>query len=64
VIAKELGLDVGGQSAAAGKVIVAAKDGRTALQVAAHSSITFGRVRIVGVRVEIVNPLPIRPFVQ
>jgi hypothetical protein len=64
VIARELGLDVGGQSmGAGGKILVAAKDGRTALQVAADGSITFGKATIVGLKLQIVNPIPIRPFV-
>lgn len=63
-IAKRLGLEVGGQSAVSGgRILIAAKDARTALQVAADGSITFGRARIVGNAIEIVNPTPIRPLV-
>jgi hypothetical protein len=62
-VAKRLGLEVGGQGAVSGgRIIIAAKDARTALQVAADGSITFGKARIVGSAIEIVNPSPIRPL--
>lgn len=64
VIAKQLGLEVGGQSiASGGRILIAAKDARTVLQVAADGTIMFGRARIVGATIEIVNPMAIRPLV-
>jgi hypothetical protein len=62
-IAKRLGLEVGGQSVQqGGRILIVAKDARTALQVAADGSITFGRVRITGATLDIVDPVPIRVF--
>lgn len=65
VIAKQFELEVGGQSAASGgRILIAAKDARTMLQVANDGSIMFGRCRIVGATLEIVDAVPIRPLGQ
>ena len=52
VIAKQFELEVGGQAVASGgRILIAAKDARTILQVAQDGSIMFGRCKIVGTNV-------------
>lgn len=59
--AKRLGLEVGGQSVMqGGRVLVLAKDAKTALQVAADGTIQIGRFDLKAL--DIVNPTAIRPL--
>jgi hypothetical protein len=60
--ASRLGLDVGGQALVkGGRVLVIAKDGKTAFQIAFDGTITFGRFNTA--TLDIANPTVIRPFV-
>lgn len=61
-IAGRLGLEVGGRSVAlGGRILIVAKDARSALQIAADGSITFGRLRLgANATLEIINPTAIR----
>ena len=60
-IAQKLGLEVGGRSAMqGGRILLVAKDARTALQVAADGTVSFGRVTINGGVLDIVEPTAIR----
>jgi hypothetical protein len=57
--AARLGLDVGGQALMkGGRILVIAKDGKTALQVAMDGTITFGRFNTA--TLDIANPTVIR----
>ena len=59
--ARHLGLEVGGQATVAGgRILVLAKDGKTAFQVAMDGQITFGRFNAA--TLDIVNPTVIRPL--
>jgi len=60
-LAERLGLEVGGRAIMqGGRILVVAKDARTALQIASDGSITFGRAKMVGTTIEIIDPVPIR----
>jgi hypothetical protein len=60
-LARRLGLDVGGQAAVkGGRILLIAKDGKSALQIALDGTITFGRFSIE--TLDIVNPAAIRPL--
>lgn len=59
--AARFGLDVGGQIAKeGGRILLLAKDGKTAFQIAADGSITFGRFNLQ--TLDIMNPTAIRPL--
>ena len=63
LLAKRLGLEIGGQSVMeGGRIVIAAKDGRTALQIAIDGAITFGRTQFVAKGIDILNPTTIRVF--
>ena len=56
-------LDVGGQAPMpGGRILLVAKDGRTAFQIAADGTITFGRFNQQ--TLDVVNPVPIRPLTR
>jgi hypothetical protein len=60
-VAQRLGLEVGGRSAMqGGRILIVAKDAKTALQIAADGSVSFGRVVINGGVIDIVEPVTIR----
>jgi hypothetical protein len=60
-MAKRLGLEVGAQAAAkGGRILLIAKDGKTALQIAFEGTISFGRFSTK--TLDIVNPVAIRPL--
>jgi hypothetical protein len=60
-MARRLGLDVGGQATVkGGRILLVAKDAKSALQIAADGTITFGRFSIE--TLDIVNPAAIRPL--
>ncbi|MFZ0417409.1 MAG: hypothetical protein WAM04_04850 [Candidatus Sulfotelmatobacter sp.] len=60
-VAQRLGLEVGGRSVVAGgRILVVAKDARTAFQIAADGSVSFGKVVINGGKLDVVNPTAIR----
>jgi hypothetical protein len=64
-VAQRLGLEVGGRSAMqGGRILIVAKDARTALQVAADGAVSFGRVTINGGVLDIVDPVTIRALKQ
>jgi hypothetical protein len=61
LLAQRLGLEVGGRAVVqGGRILIVAKDARTALQVATDGSVTFGRVKMSGGVIDIVDPAPIR----
>ncbi len=59
--ARRFGLEIGGQATVTGgRILVLAKDGKTAFQVALDGQITFGRFNAA--TLDIVNPTVIRPL--
>jgi hypothetical protein len=60
-LADRFGLEMGGRAAMpGGRIIIVAKDAKTALQIAADGGVSFGRVQIVNGTLDIVNPAAIR----
>ena len=60
-VAQRLGLEVGGRSAMqGGRILIVAKDAKTALQIAADGSVSFGRVVRNGAVLDIAEPVTIR----
>jgi hypothetical protein len=60
-LAPRLGIDIGSNAAMqGGRILMIAKDGRTALQIALDGTISFGRFNLA--TLDIVNAVPIRPL--
>ena len=61
LLAQRLGLEIGGRAVVqGGRILIVAKDAKTALQIATDGSVSFGRVKITGGIIDIVDPAPIR----